>query len=258
MMCVIYPYVGWTEEMGAALWKAYGDANNDPSVKVIILTGTGKYYSAGVNLSGAIKIMAPKRLFQTIVDRNKALFENFLNRKKPTIIAVNGPVIGAPLTSATLCDAILASDTAKFLTPFGRLGVSPEGCSSVHFPYLMGPENAQKMLFEDWEPSATEAKAIGLITDVVPSSDLLTHAQALAEKWIAEGKHLKPMTAMGYEDLDRLREVNAEESIALGHAFLSEKFLNAQVKFLTSKGKTQTAMIFRALLFARPLWSRFL
>jgi Delta3-Delta2-enoyl-CoA isomerase len=211
-----------------------------------------------VNLSGTLQPMHPKKLKSAIIERNEALFNNFLNLKKPIIAAINGPAIGACVTSATLCDAIIASDKAKFLTPFGRLGVTPEGCSSVHFEYLIGKQAADRMLHDDWEPTATEAKELGLITEVVPHAELMDTAQSLAEKWIQEGKHLKPRTAMGYEDIERLKAVNAEESIALGNAFLADKFIRAQVKFLESKGKTQMALAFRAVLYTRPLWSRLL
>lgn len=208
-----------------------------------------------VNLSGSLKLMHPKKLYNTIVERNEALFNNFLNLKKPIIAAINGPAIGACVTSATLCDAIVASDKARFLTPFGRLGVTPEGCSSVHFEYLIGASAAHRMLHEDWEPSAAEAKELGLITSVVPHDTLQASAQSLAEQWIREGRHLQPRTAMGYADIDRLKEVNREESVALGHAFLSEKFLQAQVDFLQAKGKTQLALTFKTLLLTRPMWS---
>jgi Delta3-Delta2-enoyl-CoA isomerase len=200
--------------------------------------------------------MHPKKMFQEIVVRNEALFNTFLDRKKPMIVAVNGPAIGASVTSATLCDAIIASNKAKFLTPFGRLGVTPEGCSSVHFEYLMGIKNAKKMLEDDWEPTATEAKEIGLITEVVPHEKLMEHSQSLAELWIKQGKDLEPRTAMGYGDLKKLKEINAKESVDLGHAFLSEKFLKAQIKFLESKKKNAT--LFKGLVWTRPLWSKLL
>lgn len=244
--------------MTSQLFPSIQAADADDATKVIILTGVDPYYCAGVNLAGSFQVMPPKKLFHEIVTRNEALFNTFLDTKKPLLVAVNGPAIGASVTSATLCDAIVASNKAKFLTPFGRLGVTPEGCSSVHFEYLIGKENAQKMLVEDWEPSAEEAKAIGLITEVVPHEQLAEYAQNLAEQWIAEGKHLVPRTAMGYKDLKRLKEVNAKESVDLGHAFLSEKFLKAQVKFLESKKKKDTAFTFKMLLWSRPLWSKLL
>lgn len=202
--------------------------------------------------------MHPKKLFKTIVERNESLFNQFLDSPKPLIAAINGPAIGASVTSATLCDAIVASEKARFLTPFGRLGITPEGCSSVHFEYLMGKSAAHRMLHEDWEPSAKEAKDLGLVTEVVPHEQLMDTAQALAEKWIKDGKHLQPRTAMGYGDINRLKEVNAEESVDLANAFLSAKFLQAQYDFLTSKGKTQPALLFKAILLLRPLWSTML
>ena len=87
--------------------------------------------------------------------------------EKPIVAAVNGPAIGAVVTSATLCDAIVASDKATFSTPFAKLGVPPEGCSSVQFERLMGPDNAARMLFEEgWRPTAAEALEAGLVQEI--------------------------------------------------------------------------------------------
>lgn len=200
----------------------------------------------------------PRKLLHSIISRNQAVFDTFLLRKTPIIVAVNGPAIGASVTSATLCDAIIASDQASFSTPFGRLAVPPEGCSSVHFEHLMGKDVALRMLEQDWVPTAQEAADIGLITRVTPHSDLMSSAQELAESWVTEGRHEQPVTAMGYGDTKLLLEVNAKESIELGHAFLGEKFLTAQVNFLTSKGKTKLAGLFKNLLLTRPVWKHFM
>lgn len=90
--------------------------------------------------------------------------------QKPIIVAANGPAVGGVVTSASLCDAIIASDTATFSTPFSALGLVPEGCSSVHFERIMGGrKNAQRMLGpEGWKPTAEEAKEVGLVSEVVP------------------------------------------------------------------------------------------
>ena len=82
--------------------------------------------------------MHPKTLHSAIYVNNKAVFDMFIEFPKPIMVAANGPAIGACVTSATLCDAIIASDKATFLTPFARLGIPPEGCSSVHFERCMG------------------------------------------------------------------------------------------------------------------------
>ena len=124
----------------------------------------------------------------------------------------------------------------------------------MHFPRLLGQEAADKMLFHDWHPTAQEAQEIGLATQVVPHSELQGAAQSLAEAWIAEGTLTR--SAMGYDDFDRLREVNAQESKDLAQAFVSERFLQAQIDFLTLKKKDPT--MFKVLLATRPLWSKFL
>lgn len=239
--------------MTSELFPAIIEADKDINTKVIILTSNGSYYCAGVNLAGSFSLKPPNIMLKEIITRNEALFNTFLDLKKPIIVAVNGPAIGASVTSATLCDAIIASENATFSTPFGRLGITPEGCSSVHFEYLIGKNNANRMLVENWAPTAKEAKEIGLITEVVPSEQLIDRAQTLAETWIQEERHLKPRSAMGYHDLEKLKEVNAKESVALGYAFLSEKFLSAQIQFLESKKKNAT--VFKLLLFTRPVWS---
>jgi enoyl-CoA hydratase/carnithine racemase len=213
---------------------------------------------AGVDLSATLRPMHPKKLYNTIITQNESVFNNFLNFPKPIIIAVNGPAIGASVTTATLCDAILASEKATFITPFARLGLCPEGCSSVHFKYLMGEDAAKKMLDENYTMGAEEAERVGLVTSLVPHNELQSSAQSLAEKWIKEGKHLLPRTAMGYTDLELLKRVNHEESIQLATAFLSVKFLQAQYNFLSGKGKTKQALVFRFLLITRPLWSMML
>lgn len=123
----------------------------DDEVGAIVLTGADPYYCAGVNLSDTIKLMHPAKLRDGIVHTNAAIFDMFLDCTKPIVAAVNGPAIGASVTTATLCDAIVASDRATFNTPFHALGLVPEGCSSVHFAHLMGEEAANRMLgAEGW------------------------------------------------------------------------------------------------------------
>ena len=176
---------GWTLEMIEALGAALSRAAPDDGIKAVILTGTGDYYSAGVNLSSTIKLSHPRVLRNMIVERNRELFDRFINFDKPILIAVNGPAIGATVTSATLCDGIIASEKATFSTPFARLGVTPEGCSSVHLPRLIGEQAALRMLGEEgWKPTATEALEVGLVDEVVAPAALVSRAQEIAESWV--------------------------------------------------------------------------
>lgn len=246
---------GWTGPMMLTLRDRFVQHAKDDNTKVLILTGADPYYCAGVNLSATIQPMHPRKLHQMIRENNQAVFDAFLDFPKPIIIAANGPAIGACVTSASLCDAIIASDQATFLVPFARLSIPPEGCSSVHFERLMGPEAAKKMLAEGWKPTAVEAKEIGLVKDVVPHEKLLEAAQILGEKWAKEGKK-KEIPAGG--TVQEYKAVNAKESQDLADAFLSYNFLNAQYEFLKSKGKSSQANVFMLIKTLRPLWSKLL
>ena len=175
---------GWTGPMMLTLQDRFVQHSTDPDTKVVILTGADPYYCAGVNLSATIQPMHPKKLHTMIKTNNQAVFDAFLDFPKPILIAANGPAIGACVTSASTCDAIIASEKATFLVPFARLSIPPEGCSSVHFERMLGKEAARKMLEEGWKPSAAEAKEIGLVKEVVPHDQLMVRAQ----EWVGGGR----------------------------------------------------------------------
>jgi len=247
---------GWTMEMMNALKEAFRVAALDDETNVVILTGADPYYCAGVNLSATLRLGHPRKLHAMIVEQNQALFDMFLDFPKPLLIAVNGPAIGASVTSATLCDGIIASEKATFSTPFAALGVTPEGCSSVHFARLMGSANAERMLGkEGWKPTAEEALEAGLIQWVTPHNELLEAARRIAQEWIATGA---TRSFRGESGREELKAVNASESQALADAFLSAPFIRAQFRFLWSRKKWGPAAMFLTMLISRPLWSRFL
>ena len=245
---------GWTMPMMEAFKTAFTQADSNDAVKAIIFTGEGRYYSAGVNLSSAIQLMHPKKLHQLIVEHNQSLFEAFLNISKPILAAINGPAIGASVTSATLCNEVIAATDATFSTPFSALGVTPEGCSSVHFQRLIGAQSTERMLGkEGWQPNAEEALTIGLVQTVAPQDELMETAQAIAKNWVKNGTK-REFLAGG--SVDELKRVNQSESRALARAFLSSKFLMGQAKFLWSKNKPSMAALFLTLSVTRPIWAR--
>lgn len=247
---------GWTVGMMESLAERLAGAAVDGATKVVVLTGTDPYYSAGVNLAGTLSLGHPRRLRNDIARFNKAIFDRFIDFPKPIVVAVNGPAIGAVVTSAALCDAIIASEHATFSTPFARLGVTPEGCSSELFPRLMGDDNANRMLYDEgWVPTADEAREIGLVERVVPHDRLLDEAQALARHWIEAGRD---RTFRGGFTATELRAINARESEILADAFLAEPFLKGQFEFLRRKGKRGPALMFWTLWRSRPLWARLL
>ena len=247
---------GWTMPMLDALGAALRDASSDPETKVVILTGTGRYYCAGVNLGGSLKLDHPASLYRFILERNMELFNQFLRVPKPILIAANGPAIGASVTSATLCDGVIAAESATFSTPFAALRVPAEGCSTEVFPKLLGPDAARRMLGEQgWKPTGKEAVEIGLAQWVVPDDQLMDEARRIAKQWIAEDR--QRTYPVGFTRAE-LEAINARESEVLAAAFLAEPFLMAQFRFLWSKGKRRLALMFLALAKTRPAWKHLL
>lgn len=246
-------YNGWTFEMMHDLRAALEREAANDDTKVLILTGADPYYCAGVNLAGTLKLDHPKKLHASIAAQNAALFDMFLDFPKPIIAAVNGPAIGAAVTTATLCDAIVASEKATFSLPFARLGVPPEGCSSYVFPEKFGQEVTRRIMGpEGWTPTAQEALEIGLVDKCVPHEDLLKQAHKLAKTWIKKGRE---RTYPAGATREQLKAINAQESQALATAFLSPPFLQGQFNFLMSRKKYGPAAMFLVLLKTRPIWS---
>lgn len=249
---------GWTADVLKALQRAFADAAADAATEAVVLTGSGRYYCAGVNLGGALQLGHPREVHETIRANNQALFDLFLDFPKPLVAAINGPAIGAAVTTATLCDAMFAAPKATFATPFAALGVPPEGCSSVVFPRLMGAEPGERMLGpQGWQPTAAEAAAVGLIDEMVDAVALLPraqeHARALAAA-VAAGAPSRRFR--GPSTHAELKAANAAESIQIADAFLGAAFLKAQMRFLWRKNKRGPAAMFCALWATRPAWGR--
>jgi len=196
--------------------------------------------------------MRPAILLESIRSQNKALFDNFLDFPKPLFVAVNGPAIGAAVTSAFLSDGIIASEKATFLTPFKALGVVPEGCSSYTYPKAFG-ESVARELLEGRKITAKEALELGYCKYVVPTNQVLEKAQQVAEEWVAQGRG-RVIIEEGL--LETLKEVNAKESIALANALLDYPFLDAMVNFSYEKSKYGPLVAFWIARATRPIWSK--
>ena len=249
-------YNAWTAAMLTALRAALASAAGDAAVRAVVLTGADPYYCAGVSLADTLRPMPPRALREFLRASNEALFETFLAFPKPLLAAVNGPAIGASVTSATLCDALFASERATFSTPFAALGIPPEGCSSVIFPRRMGPAAAARMLEQNWKPTAAEAVTAGLAHRVLPHAELLPAALDEAEAWVRGGR-VRALVADAAL-LAELRAANAAESERLADAFLAPPFLRAQAAFAASKGRYAAAATFWAMNASRPLWATLL
>jgi enoyl-CoA hydratase/carnithine racemase len=170
-------------EMAAALRAAFEAAADDPEVRAVILTGEGKAFSAGGDLSRFERDWDP-RDFRHDSHRLTSLITLLERLEKPTVAAVNGAVTGAGTQLALVCDVRLAATSARFIYREGRLGIIPSHGGVTRLVKLIGQARARDVILGGEELSAEQAHALGLITQVHPDDMLLTAARARVEKML--------------------------------------------------------------------------
>ncbi|QQK80327.1 enoyl-CoA hydratase/isomerase family protein [Salicibibacter cibi] len=201
-------------EMRLALLQALEDAEQDDAIKCIVLTGSGKGFSAGGDISAMKKEIKPlegrKRLQQS-----HPLLLKMLSMEKPIIAAVNGAAAGAGFSLTLLCDLIVASDEAFFVQSFVNIGLIPD-FAAIHFlPALIGTQRAKELMFLGERISADDAQRFGIVNRVVSSDQLLPEVIDMAEKLgkkatAAMGMTKKIMNEHLNKDLKNLLEMEAQ------------------------------------------------
>lgn len=157
-------------------------ADADPSVRVVILTGTGRAFCAGLDLtevtrgeSGGITGGASQAVTLDLKTTPPIVI---FNMEKPTICALNGSAAGYGFDTALGCDIRIASKSAKLAAAFTKRGIVPESGGTWFLPRLLGWSKAAELIFTGRTLSADDAKALGLVSEVV--DDALVRANEIA------------------------------------------------------------------------------
>jgi enoyl-CoA hydratase/carnithine racemase len=160
-------------------------AENDPEVRVVILTGTGRAFCAGLNLGEATTPgNAITAGFDTATDfdlRDSPPIVLF-NMDKPVICAMNGSAAGYGMDTALICDIRLMADDARMAAAFTRRGVLPESGGTWLLPRLIGWSKAAELVFTGRTLTAAECVELGLASKAVPREALMDEARALASE----------------------------------------------------------------------------
>ena len=189
----------YTIAMGQGLKRAVADALADTGVRVIVLTGAGRGFCAGADMSllqkitpGAGSVTQAQEVKRDLssgpVPNGEAhyggRFGYFLQARKPIIAALNGPAAGLGLVLALYADLRFAGSDAKFTTSFAQRGLIAEHGISWLLPRLIGPAHALDLLLSARKLGAAEAERIGLVNKVFPQEtfmqEVLAYARALA------------------------------------------------------------------------------
>ena len=163
-------------EMAAALREAFEAAADDGEVRALILTGEGKAFSAGGDLSRFERDWDPRE-FRHDSHRLTALITLLERLEKPTVAAINGAVTGAGTQLALVCDVRLAATSARLIYREGRLGIIPSHGGVTRLVKLIGQARARDVILGGEGLTAEEAHRAGLVTEVVDDAALLERAR---------------------------------------------------------------------------------
>lgn len=229
----------WTARMELEYRSALADADDDPEVRVAIVTGAGRGFCAGADTSALTGIVdtgryrggepgeSPPETPSVRADFDHA-FTSAFGLSKPLIAAINGPAAGVGFVLACFADIRFAAAGAKLTTSFARLGLPAEHGVSWVLSRLVGPARAADLLFSSRVVLAEEAERMGLVNAVLPPDELLPHTLTYARRMATEISpwSLRTLKAQLYSDQLRSLDVAATDAERL----MMESFGSADFK----------------------------
>ena len=243
----------WTATMEQEVRSAVEEAGRDSHVRVIVLTGAGRGFCAGADISllGAVAKQGATEQVRERALRNpgtggpegvRADFQNrysyFLATEKPVIAAINGPAVGLGLVIALYCDLRFASDAARFSAVFARRGLIAEYGMAWMLPRIVGHANALDLLFSARTIDAPEAVRMGLANRVFPQEGFLDRVNEYAQDLTSNvsPRSMKVIKRQVYEamfeSLQEAFEISEHEMIA---SFDSEDFKEGVAHYLEKR-----------------------
>lgn len=173
-------------QMGRDLMHASIQASEDRAVRAVLITGTGKMFSAGGDLKSfaAQGDALPAHLKEVTLYLHAAI-SRFARMDAPVVVAVNGAAAGAGMSLCLFADLVLAAESAKFTLAYTRAGLSPDGGSTYFLPRIVGMRRALELALTNRVLTAREAHEWGIVTRVVADNALRDEARALARQLAA-------------------------------------------------------------------------
>jgi len=241
----------FTPTMGKELRAAMERADKDEEVRVIVLTGAGRGFCAGADMTTLSGISSEGRLAEQPDPPFDASSRKDFQRKntyfpavsKPIIAAINGPCAGLGMCFALFCDMRFASASAVFTTAFARRGLIAEHGISWTLPRLVGLSKATDLLLSARRVEAEEALRIGLVDRVYPQEQLLatTHAYAKELATLSSPRSLKVIKRQLWEaSMQTLDEAVAVADREMVASFTSEDFKEGVRHFMEKRAPAFT------------------
>ena len=170
------------EEMAVGLVEALESARDDESVRVVVVTGTGASFSAGADITGDNPV---ETFDETTMDGANTITRSIVGLEKPVLAAVNGIAAGVGASICFAADLAVCQESASFLLAFSRIGLMPDGGSTMTVAAAVGRARALRMALLAEVLTAQEAYDAGLVSHVVPDSDFAETVDKIARRLAA-------------------------------------------------------------------------
>ena len=177
------------EEMHSQLSKVWADVARDDQTRVAVITGAGKAFSAGGDLAMVQRMAGDYEKTSHMLSEMSDLVYNMINCDKPIVSAINGVAVGAGLVVALLADISICAQDARLGDGHVKLGAAAGDHAAIIWPLLCGMAKARYHLMTGEMVDGTEAERIGLVSKVLPRSEVLGEALRIADT-LATGSQL--------------------------------------------------------------------
>ncbi len=171
--------------LNSGLWREIrqrlDNAEKDEDIRVVVITGTGRAFSAGDDIKEVATLKTPSEIKDFFTNYAAPTIAKIIQLSKPIIACVNGLAFGGGCELAMLCDIVIASENALFAVPEARVGAYPPIACAIG-TYFTGKLNLSMLALTGEPITANEAHRIGLVNKVVPSDKLRDDTKELAEK----------------------------------------------------------------------------
>jgi enoyl-CoA hydratase/carnithine racemase len=171
----------FTPAMTKSLLLAADDIAEDDEARVVIVTGAGRGFCSGADMSGGGGATAVSQYGRLQV-QHPGRANVFPRMSKPVIAAVNGACVGAGFSIAMSCDIRIASETARFGAAGIAVGLAPDNGLTYYLPLVIGVSRAMELMYTGEIINAAEAEQLGIVSRVVPPDDLMKVTRELAAK----------------------------------------------------------------------------
>ena len=232
-------------ELAKDLMYAAIQCSEDKAVRVVVITGAGKVFSAGGDVKAFVAQGENLPYYLRDVSTHlHAAVSKLARLDAPVIAAVNGVAAGAGLGLVCASDFALAAESARFTMAYTRIGLAPDGGSTYYLTRLVGFRKALELTLTNRQLSANEALELGIVSQVVPDDELMTKVEALANELAsgatkAYGAAKRLIHNAWVETLETQMELESQALCSMSHTADAKEAIAAFVEKRTPKLKGQ-------------------